>query len=179
MKDNSRKYGIIIGALLITIALMTIGYAALAAKLTINGAKKPRWSINTTSLIKDETLSTSGANEIAKPKISGTSFTFNVNFTQPGEKIVYNVTVKNEGTIDAIYEETTGLNETNNTSSNIIYTIERLDNNSQTTTGKADLLSGKTNNFRITIEWSNDNSTAQTINTETTVGTLNLIYDQK
>lgn len=40
MKDNSRKYRIMIGALLIIIALMTIGYAALAAKLTINGAKK-------------------------------------------------------------------------------------------------------------------------------------------
>ena len=37
MRNESKRNGIIIGALLITIALMTVGYAALATQLTING----------------------------------------------------------------------------------------------------------------------------------------------
>ena len=37
MRSENKRNSIIIGALLITIALMTVGYAALATTLTING----------------------------------------------------------------------------------------------------------------------------------------------
>lgn len=180
MKDNSRKYGIIIGALLVIIALMTVGYAAIAARLTINESKNSKWEIDTISIVKDEKLSTNGVNEISNPIAIGTSLTFNVNFSNPGEKIVYNVTVKNEGTIDAIYRETTGLNEINSYEPNdIIYTIERLDKEGNQATGEVDLLSGKTNTFRVTIEYDNSNTNTQIATNATKSGTINLIYNQK
>ena len=56
MRNESKRNGIIIGALLITIALMTVGYAALATQLTINGTASTgddSWNISFLSITKN------------------------------------------------------------------------------------------------------------------------------
>ena len=102
MRSESKRNGIIIGALLITIALMTVGYAALATTLTINGTAgsgDASWDISYKSITKNNTLSTTDAVEVDQPTASGTSATFNVTLPNPGSTIVY------DDKTDGFYED--------------------------------------------------------------------------
>lgn len=183
MRNEAKRNGIIIGALLITIALMTIGYAALATQLTINGTASTgdaSWNIEFESITKNTTLTTTGATEKALPTASGTAATFNVELAQPGAKIVYDLVVVNNGTIDATFEEITGIDELNAAEPKAItYTAERLNaENGTPVAGTGDLLSQGKNYFRVTVEWP---STSEAVPTETKskTGTIYLDYVQK
>lgn len=184
MRNETKRNGIIIGALLITIALMTIGYAALATQLTINGTASTgdaRWNISFLSISKNETLSTTDAVEVEEPTATGTAATFNVTLPKPGSKIVYDLVVQNTGTIDATFQEITGVDELNAAKpTQITYTVDRLDAaDGSVVTGTGDLVNttGK-NYFRVTIEWP---TTSDVVPTETTskTGTIYLDYVQK
>lgn len=181
MRNETKRNGILIGALLITIALMTVGYAALATQLTINGTAgsgDSSWSIDFTSIEKNTALSSTGVTEVNTPTASGTAITFNVNLSKPGDKMVYDVTVKNSGSIDAVFKQLTGVEEINTQAPlDITYTVQRLDVNGQVLTGEGDLLSNQNNYFRITIEW-NPNSTAIP-EVKSKTGTIYLDYQQK
>ena len=175
MKKNSNKNSVIISCLAVAIIAMSIGYAALAEQLTINGTAgtgNASWAIAFQSITKNETLSTAGVNEVAEPTASGTSASFNVTFDYPGAKIVYDVVVKNGGTIDAIYEGMSGVEEANAASpSEIQYKVEKTD-------ADVDLLSNATDTYRITIEWP---ESSNTVDTETTSkqATIHFDYAQK
>lgn len=184
MRNETKRNGIIIGALLITIALMTIGYAALATQLTITGTAgtgDAKWDISFLSIAKNTTLSTADAVEVAQPTASGTAATFNVTLPKPGSKIVYDLVVQNKGTIDATFKEVTGVTEANAAEPTVItYTVDRLDaENGTAVTGEGDLLNttGK-NYFRVTIEWPADAGMPTTATTSKT-GTIYLDYSQK
>ena len=184
MKSENRRNGIIIGALLITIALMTVGYAALATQLTINGTASTgdaSWNISFASITKNDTLSTTDAIENAEPTATGTAATFNVTLPAPGSRMVYDIVVQNTGSIDATFQEITGINELNNSQPTaIVYKADRLDGPSgNVVTGTADLLNttGK-NYFRVTIEWPSTSTQVPTGVTSKT-GTIYLDYAQK
>lgn len=184
-KDTSRNAIIIIG-LLVAIFVMSIGYSLLSRQLTITGTSgtgSASWDIKFTSISKNTTLSsTAGVTEVAVPSVSGTSTTFNVAFDYPGAKIVYDLIVTNDGTINATYVDYAGLNEVNLAEpTQISYSIVRLNPNDDTElTGTGDLLSTETNKFRITIEWLSTEE-GDTVPTGTTskIGTLALNYRQK
>lgn len=185
MRNETKRNGIIIGALLITIALMTIGYAALATQLTINGTASTgdaKWKIDFASITKNAELSTADAVEAAPASASGTSATFNVKLPNPGSKIVYDLVVQNTGTIDAEFVDVTGIDEVNGAQpTELVYSIDRLDGENGGSAGlaKADLpkTSGK-HYFRVTVEWP---AGSETVPTETTskTGTIVLNYQQK
>ena len=184
MRNESKRNGIIIGALLITIALMTVGYAALATQLTINGTASTgdaSWNISFLSITKNTTLSSSDAVEEDTPTASGTAATFNVTLPRPGSKMVYDLVVQNTGTIDATFSEITGVDELNSAApSQITYKVDRLDaENGSVVTGTGDLLNttGK-NYFRVTIEWPAASSEVPTGLTSKS-GTIYLDYVQK
>ena len=157
MRNETKRNGIIIGALLVTIALMTIGYAALATQLTINGTASTgdaSWDISFLSITKNTTLSTTDAVEVDEPTASGTAATFT---------------------------ETTGVTELNAAApTQITYKVDRLDSeNGSPVQGTGDLLNttGK-NYFRVTIEWP-ASSTEVPTETTTKTGTIYLNYEQK
>lgn len=184
MKNETKRNGIIIGALLITIALMTIGYAALATQLTINGTASTgdaKWDISFLSIAKNETLSSAEAVENEEPSAAGTAASFNVTLPKPGTKMVYDLVVQNAGTIDAVYKSVEGVDEANAMEpTQIVYTVERLDAaDGSAVTGEGDLVAttGK-NYFRVTVEWP---STSEEVPTETVAktGTIYLNYEQK
>ena len=184
MRNETKRNGIIIGALLITIALMTIGYAALATQLTINGTASTgdaRWDISFLSIAKNTSLSTTDAVEVDEPTATGTAATFNVTLPQPGSKMVYDLVVQNTGTIDATFQEVTGVDALNNEEpTQITYKVERLDSaNGSPVVGAGDLLNttGK-NYFRVTIEWPASSNVVPTEKTSKT-GTIYLNYVQK
>ena len=187
MKNETKRNGIIIGALLITIALMTIGYAALATQLTINGTAttgNASWDISFLSITKNATLTTTDAVENATPTATGTSATFNVTLPKPGSKVVYDLVVQNKGSIDATLENITGVTELNAAApTQITYTVNKTDASGNTITDM-DLLKatdtatpGK-NYFRVTIEWPSTSTDVPT-GTTTKTGTINLNYVQK
>ncbi len=181
MKNEVKRNGIIIGILLITIALMTIGYAALATQLTIGEKNKSeKWNISFESITKNDELSTEDAIENNGPSATSTAVTFDVTIPNPGSKIVYDLVVQNTGTIDAIFKEVKGITEANQSEpTNIVYKIERLDSkNGKVATGTGNLVNttGK-NYFRLTIEWPND-APSKTDNTSK-INTIYIDYSQK
>ena len=184
MKSESKRNGIIIGALLITIALMTVGYAALATQLTINGTASTAdasWDISFLSINKNTTLSSTDAVENAAPTATGTAATFDVTLPRPGSKMVYDIVVQNTGTIDATFRELTGINELNALApTEIKYSAVRLDGeDGNVVSGTGDLVNttGK-NYFRVTVEWPQESTTVPTGAISKT-GTIYLDYEQK
>lgn len=175
MKKQKGKNSAIISCLIVAIVAMSVGYAALAQQLTINGTAgtgNASWAIAFDSITKNTTLSTSTATEVSSPSVSGTSATFNVTLTKPGDKMVYDVVVKNNGTIDATYAGMSGVDEANLAEpTQIQYTVEKTD-------ADTDLLGSGSDTYRITIEWP---STSTSVNTETTskVATIHFDYEQK
>ena len=166
MKKDKSRNSVIISCLVVAIIAMSVGYAALAQQLTINGTAgtgNASWAIAFDSITKNTTLtSATGVTEVSEPVVSGTSATFDVTLSNPGAKIVYDVVVKNSGSIDAA-----------NTAepTQIQYTVEKTD-------ADIDLLNGASDTYRITIEWP---STSTSINTETTskAATIHFDYEQK
>lgn len=175
MRKKSNKNSVIISCLVVAIIAMSVGYAALAEQLTINGTAgtgNASWAIAFQSIEKNADMTTAGVTEVAAPTASGTSATFNVTFDYPGAKIVYDVVVKNGGTIDAIYEGMSGVDEANSAApTQIQYKVEKTD-------ADADLLSNGTDTYRITIEWP---ESSQSVDTTTTSkqATIHLDYAQK
>ncbi len=181
MRNEARRNGIIIGALLITIALMTVGYAALATQLSIEGTSNisdASWNIEFESITKNSDLSTAGAIEKAVASASGTSASFNVELSKPGDKMVYDLVVQNKGSIDATLKEISGPDNINlEEPTDITYTVQRLDDEGSVTTSEGDLLSGSSHKFRVTIEWKAEATSIP--GTKTKTGTINFNYEQK
>lgn len=176
MKKDKNRNSVIISCLVVAIIAMSVGYAALAQQLTINGTAgtgDASWAIEFESITKNTTLtSTEGVTEVAQPTASGTSATFDVTLDKPGTKIVYDVVVKNAGTIDATYVSMSGVDEANTAEpTEIQYTVEKTD-------ADKDLLSEAKDTYRVTIEWP---ASSTTVNTETTskTATIHFDYEQK
>ena len=89
------------------ICVMAIGYAAFATNLTINGTANitSTWKVLFTKI--EEVSKTSGVTINKVPTAEGTNATFNVDLKSPGDKIVYKITVANQGTLDAIINDIT------------------------------------------------------------------------
>ena len=105
MRDR-KKRNIIIGALCSLLVFMGIGYAVLSQTLNINGTANMRgeWDIKITDISE---ASRTGKADPGTPTISssGTSASFEANLWMPGDSITYNITVKNNGNIDAALKE--------------------------------------------------------------------------
>ncbi len=98
---------IIIITMCTLICIMAVGYAAFATQLTINGTAsiESTWKILFTKI--EEVSKTSGVTITNPPTASGTTATFNVDLTSPGDKIVYKITVANQGSLDAVIDKIT------------------------------------------------------------------------
>lgn len=99
-----KKNRMIIG-MMAMVFVMVIGYAAFATNLTINGTAsiESNWRVEFTKI--EEISKTNGTTVTEIPTASGTTATFNVDFTTPGDEIEYQITVENKGTLDAIIDD--------------------------------------------------------------------------
>ncbi len=104
MKNNKN---IVIIAMCIAVFVMVIGYAAFSTNLIISGTAniESNWKVLFTKIEKVEANTTSGATEIDAPQAIGTTATFNVDLQSPGDKIVYKITLANQGSLDAVISE--------------------------------------------------------------------------
>ncbi len=91
---------IIIGALLIVILIMGVGYSTFVTNLNINGQAEitGEWDVKITNI---EVKNVSQGSDAGTPEFTNTSATFKAKLNKPGDVITYLITIKNAGTIDA------------------------------------------------------------------------------
>ena len=96
-----KKNNIIVITLIVIICIMAISYAAFSTKLNINGSANitSDWDIKSTGVTTKNILG--DATKAFEPVVSETSVTFKTNLFSPGDSMTYEVTIANEGTIDA------------------------------------------------------------------------------
>ena len=104
-EKHVKEKKIIIGVMCTLICIMAVAYAAFATNLTINGTAniESTWSVVFTKI--EELSKTSGVTIKEVPTASGTTATFNVDLKSPGDKIEYQITVENKGTLNAIIDD--------------------------------------------------------------------------
>ncbi len=114
---------IIILSMCIAILIMTIGYSIFLSNIKINGTANitSTWNILFTKI--EQISKTSGVVEKTPPKATGTLATFNIGVNYPGDKIVYEITVTNEGSLNAVINNISGTDTGNNA---IYYKIEGI-----------------------------------------------------
>ena len=115
---NSKKFFILI--LVVAIIAMSAGYAALSQTLTINGTAKidSSWDIKFTNITEGTPVG--GATNITAPTYTSTTATFDVSLISPGDSMTYEITVANEGSLDAVLD-TIAVTESENAA--IVYEI--------------------------------------------------------
>ena len=148
------------------ICIMAIGYAAFATNLTINGTANitSTWKVLFTKI--EEASKTSGVTITSAPTAEVTNATFNVDLKSPGDKIVYKITVANQGTLDAIISDITA-SETG--SDAIKFEISGIKKGDR-------LAKSATTSFNVTISY-DSSITSQPSKTNNTL-TVNINYVQ-
>ena len=167
--STNKGRNVVIGALLAAVAIMAVGYAALAQTLTINGTASitSTWNVAITGISSG--VATGTATNGSEPSFTGTSATFNVNLVKPGDKMVYEITVKNSGTLNA---KLTGLTVSPESpaGTGIYYKVTGVEKNVTT------LNAGLTNKVTVEVGW---NSSDTTMPVQRTVPlTVSLVYTQ-
>ena len=96
---------IIIVSLCVVVCIMAVGFAAFSTTLNINGTSsiESNWKVVFTNI--QELNKSSGVTINNPPTASGTTATFDVDLEKPGDSIEYQITVENQGTLDAIIED--------------------------------------------------------------------------
>ena len=115
---ESKHKNALIGALLAVVFVMAVGYAAFAQTLTINSTanitdEKTNWNVHFDKS-KDQSsgavvanMGTGGATPPAgtiEYDDEGHTATLNATLNQPGDKVVYTLTVMNEGAVTAVLD---------------------------------------------------------------------------
>ena len=156
-------------ALVCALEIMAVGYSLLAQNLTINGTANitSTWDVQITGITEGE--ATGGATNKTPASFTGTTATFDVELKNPGDKMIYNITVENKGSLNA---KLTGLTvspeETAETG--IYYKVTGVTKNVTT------LDAAETNTITVEVGWV---ATDQTTPEQKTVPlTVNLVYTQ-
>ncbi len=163
MKNNKN---IIIGALVIVILLMAVGYSAFATQLTLNGTAEivGEWDVKVANV---EVQNFSDGCDPGNPEFTNTSITLNAKLVKPGDKIAYEITIENAGTINA-------------TLANVIFQ-EDMDGspaiNYVTTDISHILKAGEQTTFTLTVEYIASTTEVPSVKTRTITGIIE--YEQE
>lgn len=173
MKENKKHEKtdgkrLLIGTLLITIVIMSIGYAALSQQLNINGTAEISGTWNVA--ITDITMKgkTGNASEKTAASHTATTATFDVALTAPGDSMTFDVTVTNAGNLDAILDSVVVTPEENGSPA-IQYTVTGV--TEKTTT----LDHGTTNVVTVEVKWDPTATTMPAVLSKTLAVTLNYV----
>ena len=167
MHNSRRKRNIIMVSLLAVLAIMTIGYAAFSTQLEIKGTSNidSRWEVKIISISAGTPVGT--AENAVAPSYTDTTANMNVNLYAPGDSMTYEITIQNNGTLDAVLNSITENNSNNPAIKFEIAGIKEGDT----------LLAGETTKMTVKISY-DSNVTGQPENTSADY-TLTLNYTQK
>ena len=104
---NSKQRSYIIVGLCMILVIMGVGYAAFSTQLKINGTANidSNWNVKITD-IQSSVLSGNATNAV-EPSYTDLTATFKTNLISPGDSMKYDITVSNEGDIDAKLDKIT------------------------------------------------------------------------
>ena len=156
---------IIIGALLVVISVMAVGYAAFATQLNINGTAEitGEWDVK---IIGIEAQDVSEGCNAGDPQFTTTSATFEAELLKPGDSITYEITIENAGTIDATLDSITFTPDNENGSPAILYS----------NTSPADTLNaGDQTTLTVTVTYDEDTEEVPEITTKTITGVIDYV----
>ena len=110
---NRTQRNYIIAGLCMILVIMGVGYAAFQSQLKISGTSNitSNWSVKITD-IQSKVVSGTPTNA-SEPTHTDTTATFRTTLTSPGDTMQYDVTVSNEGDIDAKLDKITVPESTN------------------------------------------------------------------
>ena len=158
---------IIIITMCTLICIMAVGYAAFATQLTINGTAniESTWKVEFTNIA--EGLKTSGVTIKNPPTAKGTTATFDVDLTSPGNYIIYKITVTNNGTLNAIINDITASETGSDAIKFVIAGIKKGDK----------LASKASTTFNILINYNNSVTSQPTITNNKLTVDINYVQD--
>ena len=109
---KKRKRLVILSVTLFMICGMALGYAALSSSIKINGTGtiSTSWDILFTNITEKSSRGAVNNDSRITDKLTAT---FDVDLESPGSYIEYNVTIKNNGNMDALIAKITGIVEAN------------------------------------------------------------------
>ena len=153
--------------------LMTIGYAAFASMLEINGTATitSKWDIHLDSISVNSVTGTASNvpyDEMLNPdgtRINGTAAIFKTNLVSPSDSITYSIVVVNGGTLNATLDN---LNIVSSNNPAIIYSVSGIN--------EGDVINAGESKSLLVIVTYNSNVTSQPENLSSTLTvTLNFV----
>ena len=164
--SKNKKRNIIIGSLCAVVLLMAVGYAAFQTVLNIEGTSNitSSWDIKITNVTSKNIKGTASNN--GDPSFENLSATFKTNLQAPGDSIEYDITVTNNGNLNAKLDKYK-LTDTNNEA--IKFTQTGLTN------GEV-LTAGSTKTFTVKVEYLS--TTSEQPSKVTSSLTITLDYSQ-
>ena len=160
----NRNY-IIIGLCAILV-IMGVGYAAFATQLKINGTANidSNWNVRITDI--QSAVQSGSATNAVEPSYTDTTATFKTNLVSPGDSMKYDITVSNEGSIDAVLES---IEVNTNENEAITFETSGIENGDKLEASQTDILT-------VIVSY-NSSITSQPENTNSTI-TVTLNYKQ-
>ena len=163
---NKMQRNYIIAGLCMILVIMAVGYAAFASQLKISGTS----NISSNFLVKITDIKSSvlsgSASDAVEPTHTDLTATFSTNLVSPGDAMKYDITVENQGNIDA-YLSKIEVNATNNEA--ISFETSGIKEGDALLTGASDVLT-------VIVRY-NSSVTSQPENTNSTI-TVTLDYAQ-
>ena len=134
MEQRERK-NVVMGMLLAAICIMAVGYAALAQQLTINGTATitSTWDVEITN-IAEVSGSKVGDAKVVNKNSDGTTASFDVELTNPGDEVKLAITVSNNGTLKA-YLDSMSIDYFDKNDNNVTSSVTAADPIQYTVTG--------------------------------------------
>lgn len=159
---NSKN--IVIGAFLFIVLAMTVGYAAFASQLELNGTAEITgdWDVEIIGI----TPAAEGEGESTSATFTASTATFDAKLKKPGDTVTYTVTIQNKGNITATLDSA-------------IYTV--AENGSPaidvTTTNpnKETLATGEIATATVTFTYKADTTSVPTVKTKSVTGIFNYV----
>ncbi len=113
-KLNSKQRNYIIVGLCMVLVIMGVGYAAFQSQLKISGTSNiaSNFNVKITSITPNSIIGTA-ENKTEVTTYNDTSATFGVSLKSPGDSITYDITIVNQGTIDAVLKTITKTDASN------------------------------------------------------------------
>ena len=160
--DTRKKKDLLIIVMLVAVVCMSGAFAMLSQKLENSGAKvKGIWGVEITDV---EAVATQGSGNSLSVNSDLSVANFTAELFQPGDSVTYNVTVENNGNIDASLESiTSSATPAYGTDDNpyIVYTYDGINSGSV-------LRAGEKITFAVTIQYSNEITVVTTMNANLT-----------
>ena len=157
----------------IVVGLASVAYAAFAQILTINGTGTATgtWDVKITTIALDAASVGATNHNAVAPTVAGDglSATFNADLAYPGATATYNVTIKNNGNIDAKLSTLTDLATLNAAAPDYItYSLSGVALNDV-------LTAGSTVTAKVTVTWASTDTHSGSVSK---VATINFGYVQ-